>query len=173
MRIIIVGCGKVGAALAEQLSAEGHDLTLVDLSERRLGELTDMLDVASVAGSGTSYHVLKEAGVKETDLLIAATTHDEINLLSCLIASRASGCHTIARVRDPNMSPRSASSATSSAFHDHQPRAVHRPRGVPPDPLPSAIGVNTFAKGASSCSTSAYLPAPGWRAWPFARSTPS
>ena len=62
MRIIIVGCGKVGSALAEQLSAEGHDLTLVDKSERRLDELSNMLDVAAVAGNGTSYHVLKEAG---------------------------------------------------------------------------------------------------------------
>ena len=101
MRIIIVGCGKVGSALAEQLSAEGHDLTLIDLSERRLTELTNTLDLTSVTGSGTSYHVLEEAGVRETDLLIAVTTHDEINLLSCLIASKAAGCHTIARVRDP------------------------------------------------------------------------
>ena len=54
MRIIIVGCGKVGAALAEQLSAEGHELTLVDMSERRLGELANTLDVATVTGSGTS-----------------------------------------------------------------------------------------------------------------------
>ena len=101
MRIIIVGCGKVGSALAEQLSADGHDLTLVDQSERRLSELANTFDVATVTGNGTSYHVLKEAGVKETDLLIAVTTHDEINLLACLIASKASGCHTIARVRNP------------------------------------------------------------------------
>ena len=59
MRIIIVGCGKVGSALAEQLSAEGHDLTLIDLSERRLTELTNTLDLTSVTGSGTSYHVLE------------------------------------------------------------------------------------------------------------------
>ena len=72
-----------------------------DRSERRLGELANSLDVATVTGSGTSYHILKEAGVQDTDLLIAVTTHDEINLLSCLIASKASGCHTIARVRDP------------------------------------------------------------------------
>ena len=62
MRIIIVGCGKVGSALAEQLSAEGHDLTLIDLSERRLEELTNRLDLTAVAGSGTSYQVLLEAG---------------------------------------------------------------------------------------------------------------
>lgn len=76
MRIIIVGCGKVGSALAEQLSAEGHDLTLIDLSERRLEELTNRLDLTAVAGSGTSYQVLLEAGVQDTDLVIAVTTHD-------------------------------------------------------------------------------------------------
>ena len=101
MRIIIVGCGKVGSELAGQLSAAGHDLTLVDLSERRLEELSNTHDLATVKGSGTSYHVLREAGVQDTDLLIAVTTHDEINLLSCLIARKASGCHAIARVRDP------------------------------------------------------------------------
>ena len=148
MRIIIVGCGKVGAALAEQLSAEGHDLTLVDLSERRLGELTDMLDVASVAGSGTSYHVLKEAGVKETDLLIAATTHDEINLLSCLIASRASGCHTIARVRDPEYVSEIGfirdELGLSMIINPELSTARVVSRLIR---FPSAIGVNTFAKG--------------------------
>ena len=101
MRIIIVGCGKVGSELAGQLSAAGHDLTLIDLSERRLDELSNTHDLATVKGSGTSYHVLREAGVQDTDLLIAVTTHDEINLLSCLIARKASGCHAIARVRDP------------------------------------------------------------------------
>ena len=85
MRIIIVGCGKVGSELAGQLSAAGHDLTLVDLSERRLEELSNTHDLATVKGSGTSYHVLREAGVQDTDLLIAVTAHDEINLLSCLI----------------------------------------------------------------------------------------
>ena len=101
MRIIIVGCGKVGSELAGQLSAAGHNLTLIDLSERRLDELSNTYDLATVKGSGTSYHVLREAGVQDTDLLIAVTTHDEINLLSCLIARKASGCHAIARVRDP------------------------------------------------------------------------
>ena len=97
MRIIIVGCGKVGSELAGQLSAAGHDLTLIDLSERRLDELSNTYDLATVKGSGTSYHVLREAGVQDTDLLIAVTTHDEINLLSCLIARKASGHCACAR----------------------------------------------------------------------------
>ena len=88
MRIIIIGCGKVGSALTEQLSNEGHELTLVDPSERRLTALTNTFDVSSVTGSGTSYTVLREAGVEQADLV---TAHDEINLLACLIASKASG----------------------------------------------------------------------------------
>ena len=148
MRIIIVGCGKVGSALAEQLSAEGHELTLVDMSERRLGELANTLDVATVTGSGTSYQVLKEAGVRETDLLIAVTTHDEINLLSCLIASRASGCHTIARVRDPEYVSEVGfirdELGLSMVINPELSTARVVSRLIR---FPSAIGVGTFAKG--------------------------
>ncbi len=148
MRIIIVGCGKVGSALAEQLAADGHELTLVDMSERRLGELANTLDVATVTGSGTSYQVLKEAGVRETDLLIAVTTHDEINLLSCLIASRASGCHTIARVRDPEYVSEVGfirdELGLSMVINPELSTARVVSRLIR---FPSAIGVGTFAKG--------------------------
>ncbi|MDO4270946.1 MAG: Trk system potassium transporter TrkA [Eubacteriales bacterium] len=148
MRIIIVGCGKVGAALAEQLAAEGHDLTLVDLSERRLGELTTALDVDSVAGSGTSYHILQEAGVQHADLLIAVTAHDEINLLSCLIARKASGCHTIARVRDPEYVSEVGfirdELGLSMVINPELSTARVVSRLIR---FPSAIGVSTFAKG--------------------------
>ena len=148
MRIIIVGCGKVGSALAEQLSADGHDLTLIDQSERRLSELANTFDVATVTGNGTSYHVLKEAGVKETDLLIAVTTHDEINLLACLIASKASGCHTIARVRDPQYVSEVGfirdELGLSMVINPEMSTARVVSRLIR---FPSAIGVGTFAKG--------------------------
>ncbi|MDY3617405.1 Trk system potassium transporter TrkA [Agathobaculum sp.] len=148
MRIIIVGCGKVGSALAEQLAAEGHDLTLVDLSDRRLDELVSALDVSSVRGSGTSYSVLRDAGVKEADLLIAATTHDEINLLSCLIARKASGCHTIARVRDPEYVAEVGflrdELGLSMLINPELSTARVVSRLIR---FPSAIRVSTFAKG--------------------------
>ena len=148
MRIIIVGCGKVGSALAEQLSAEGHELTLIDLSERRLEKLTNRLDLTAVAGSGTSYQVLLEAGVQDTDLVIAVTTHDEINLLSCLIARKASDCHAIARVRDPqyvaDLGFIRDELGISMAINPElsAARVVSRLRR-----FPSAIGVSTFARG--------------------------
>ena len=139
---------KIISIIAEQLSAEGHDLTLVDKSERRLDELSNMLDVATVPGNGTSYHVLKEAGVKDTDLLIAVTTHDEINLLSCLIASKASGCHTIARVRDPQYVSEIGfirdELGLSMVVNPELSTARVVSRLIR---FPSAIGVGTFAKG--------------------------
>ena len=148
MRIIIVGCGKVGSALAEQLSAEGHDLTLIDLSERRLEELTNRLDLTAVAGSGTSYQVLLEAGVQDTDLVIAVTTHDEINLLSCLIARKASDCHAIARVRDPqyvaDLGFIRDELGISMAINPELSTARVVSRLIR---FPSAIGVSTFARG--------------------------
>lgn len=148
MRIIIVGCGKVGSALAEQLSAEGHDLTLIDLSERRLEELTNRLDLTAVAGSGTSYQVLLEAGVQDTDLVIAVTTHDEINLLSCLIARKASDCHAIARVRDPqyvaDLGFIRDELGISMAINPELSTARVVSRLIR---FPSAIGVSTVARG--------------------------
>ena len=148
MRIIIVGCGKVGSALAEQLSAEGHELTLIDLSERRLEELTNRLDLTAVVGSGTSYQVLLEAGVQDTDLVIAVTAHDEINLLSCLTARKASGCHAIARVRDPqyvaDLGFIRDELGISMAINPELSTARVVSRLMR---FPSAIGVSTFARG--------------------------
>ncbi len=101
MKIIIVGCGNVGATLAEQLSKEGHDITVVDTREQLIENVSNANDVLGLVGNGASYNVLTEAGVSEADLLIAVTGFDELNLLCCLIAKKAGSCHTIARVSNP------------------------------------------------------------------------
>ncbi len=101
MNIIIVGCGKVGFTLAQQMNKEGHDITIIDKSAERLQPALNSLDVQVVMGSGTSVRTQQEAGIEKADLLIAVTSEDEINLLSCLIAGKASKCRTIARVRKP------------------------------------------------------------------------
>ncbi|MCD8119006.1 MAG: Trk system potassium transporter TrkA [Lachnospiraceae bacterium] len=101
MNIIICGCGKVGSTLAEQLNEEGHDVTIIDNDREVAERMSSQLDVQSVLGNSTSYHVQSEAGVEDSDLLIAVTDKDEVNLLSCLIAKKAGDCHTIARVRNP------------------------------------------------------------------------
>ena len=101
MKIIIVGCGKVGYALAEELNEEKHDITVIDTNSDKLDKLLSELDVQGIEGNGTSFRTQMEAGIKESDLLIAVTGKDEINLLCCLIAKKAGNCNTIARVRNP------------------------------------------------------------------------
>lgn len=101
MKIIIVGCGKVGYTLAGQLSEENHDVTVLDRQSEIINTVVNEFDVLGVTGNGTSYSSLLEAGIEETDLLIAVMDSDECNLLCCLIAKRAGDCKTIARVRNP------------------------------------------------------------------------
>ncbi|MDD6036987.1 MAG: Trk system potassium transporter TrkA [Lachnospiraceae bacterium] len=101
MKIIIAGCGRVGYALAQQLNDEGHELTLIDNSAERLQPALSNLDLQGVVGNASSFFTLQEAGIGQADLLIAVTNQDEINLISCLIAKKASRCRTIARVRNP------------------------------------------------------------------------
>ncbi len=99
MRIVIVGDGKVGLTLTQMLSAEDHDVTVVDSDNKVLERLLDEYDVMAVHGHGASRQVLEEAGAGEADLLIAATSSDEVNLLSCLLAKKMGCANTIARVR--------------------------------------------------------------------------
>lgn len=101
MKIIIAGCGKVGYALARQLNEEGHDLTLIDNSAERLQPALSNLDLQGVVGNASSFFTLQEADIAHADLFIAVTSQDEINLISCLLAKKASKCRTIARVRNP------------------------------------------------------------------------
>lgn len=104
MKIIIVGCGKVGTTLAEQLCREQHDITLIDNDAEALASLSDSIDAMSVVGNGAVYQVQMEAGIQDADLLIATTNSDELNMLCCLIAKKAGNCHTIARIRNPEYS---------------------------------------------------------------------
>ena len=101
MNIIIVGCGKVGRVLTEQLNEPGNNITVVDINGARATDVAERYDVMQVAGNGATRAVLEEAGIKKADLLIAVTGSDERNLLCCLIAKKAGGCQTIARVRSP------------------------------------------------------------------------
>lgn len=103
LRIIIVGCGKVGHTLTEQLVREGHDVTIVDTNERVLRDTSEVYDVMGVRGNGASLSVLEEAGIRKADLFIAVTGSDELNLLCCTIARKTGGSvAAIARVRNPD-----------------------------------------------------------------------
>ncbi len=101
MKIIIVGCGKVGETLALELGGEGNDITVVDLSSKKVKEISERLDVIGIVGNGATNTTLKEAGIEEADLLIAVTESDELNLLCCTIAKKSGKCRVIARVRNP------------------------------------------------------------------------
>ena len=101
MNIIIVGCGKVGQALVEQLNEEGNDITVIDKIAEKANDVSSRYDVMGVIGNGATHSVQQQAGIDHADLLIAVTGSDELNLLCCLIAKKSGNCQTIARVRSP------------------------------------------------------------------------
>lgn len=104
LNIIIAGCGKVGITLIDQLSKEGHYITVIDKNPTKLQTLSNNYDVMTVCGNGASYSVQREAGIESADLIIAVTDSDELNLLCCTVASRSGKCSAIARVRTPDYS---------------------------------------------------------------------
>lgn len=104
LNIIIVGCGKVGSTLVEQLVKEGHDITIIDKNPQKVQAVSGLYDVMGLTGNGASYSVQMEAGIENTDLIIAVTNSDELNLLCCTVAKRVGNCAAIARVRTPDYS---------------------------------------------------------------------
>lgn len=101
MDIIIVGLGAVGSAIMEELSSESHSIVVVDLDSQKVEDAVNAYDVKGVIGNGASADVLKEAGIRSADLLIAATSDDELNILCCIIASKLGVDKTIARASKP------------------------------------------------------------------------
>lgn len=101
MNIVIIGDGKVGFALATQLDHEGHNVTVIDNKASVLEKTINSLDVVGVLGNGATPETLKEAGAQHADVVIAATSKDEINIISCLLARKLGARHTIARIRSP------------------------------------------------------------------------
>ena len=104
MKIIVAGCGKVGTTIVEQLSEEGHEISVIDRNADVVNNVAGSYDVLGVVGNSASYSVQKEAGVENADILIAVTDSDEINMLCCLIAKRIGVRHTVARIRNPEYS---------------------------------------------------------------------
>ena len=104
MKIIIVGCGRVGYSLAGKLNADGNDVTVVDTSAEKIADVTAQFDVMGVVGNGATLAVLQEAGISTAELFIAVTNSDELNLLCCMIAKKEGNCETVARIKDPEYS---------------------------------------------------------------------
>ena len=148
MNIIIVGCGQVGATLAEQLNEKDNNVTVVDSDINNLRAVTDRLDIMGVVGNGATHTTLSDAGIKNADLLIAVTPSDELNLLCCIIAKKASDCRAIARVRSHQYS------AESTYLKDELGLAmVINPELTAAEEIervlrfPSALSIETFGKG--------------------------
>lgn len=108
LNIIIVGCGKIGQNLAEELGAEGNNITVIDTSREKVEETSVRLDVMGVVGNGATHAVQQEAGIEQADLLIAVTGSDELNLLCCIVAKKSGNCRVIARVKQPEYSTEAA-----------------------------------------------------------------
>lgn len=148
MEILIIGCGKVGHTLVQQLGDEGNNITVVDISEGKIKEATNKYDVMGVVGNGATYKVQLEAGIRTADLMIAVTASDELNLLCCLIAKKAGNCQTIARVRNPEYNKE-----VSYLQEELGLAMVINPEFAAASEIarllrfPSAIKIDTFAKG--------------------------
>lgn len=148
MKIIIVGCGKVGKTLAEELNKEDNEVTVIDRRYAEVESLSNKFDVMGVVGNGASYKTQMEAGIEKADILIAVTGSDELNLLCCLIAKRAGNCQTIARVRNPEYSEEigfvKGALGLAMTINPEFAAAQEIARVLR---FPSAIKIDTFAKG--------------------------
>ena len=149
MHIIIAGHGKVGITLLQQLSQEGHDLTLIDMNRTVLDGAVTRHDVMAVQGNCAAQQVLLEAGVMDADLLIAVTGADEVNLLSCMTAHGLNpNLHTIARIRNPEYTQQIHQMrdlfALSMTVNEEAQAAKEMERLLK---LPGFLRRDTFAKG--------------------------
>ena len=148
MKIIVVGCGKIGRTLVQNLVLEGHDVVAIDSETSVLEEITNMYDVMCVCGNGVDYDTLFEAGAKQAEIVISVTGSDEFNMLSCFMAKRMGAQHTIARIRNPGYNG-----------HDYAFVKQHLELSLAINPellaaheifnilkLPSAVNVETFSR---------------------------
>ena len=148
MKIIVIGDGKVGRTIVEHLCTEGHEVTIIDKNSKNIEEIVNQYDVLGVCGNGASYDVLKEAGAEKADLVVATTTNDETNILSCLISERIGAKASIARVRNHEYS-----NQIEIIRNDLGIDMIINPEKEASDEItkilnfPEAIRVDSFAKG--------------------------
>lgn len=148
LNIIIVGCGKVGMTLIEQLSKEGHDITIIDKNAAKVQEMSNLYDIMGLVGNGASYSVQMEAGIENADLIIAVTASDELNLLCCTVAKQVGACAAIARVRTPDYSKEAGylreKLGLTMIINPELEASLETARILY---LPTALEVNSFAHG--------------------------
>ena len=148
MKVIIVGCGKIGQTLIESLISEGHDVVAVDSDRAVTGTISNIYDAICVTGSATDFETLSEAGVNEAELFVSVTGSDETNMLSCFIAKKLGAKHTVARIRNPEIKGKNLE------FIKHQldisliinPESLAAQEIFNILKLPSAVNIETFSR---------------------------
>ncbi len=108
MKIVIVGCGKVGTSIAAELNSEGHEIVVVDINRAAVNRLSDSIDAMGIEGNGATYETLSEAGAGTADLVIAASARDEVNLYPAAVRILSRACAI------PNIQTTSTASRISS-----------------------------------------------------------
>ena len=150
MKIVIAGCGKVGDIIVKNITAEGHDVTVIDSDSSVLQNITNTYDVICIHGNCNDYDTLCEADVKDADMFVAVTGSDELNMLSCYLAKRLGTRNTIARIRNPEYNDNSKGASFIKQQLDLS--LVINPEMMAAQELfnilklPSAINIETFAK---------------------------
>lgn len=148
LKIIIVGCGKVGVAILKQLANEGHDITIIDKNPGKVETYANMYDVMGIVGNGASHSIQLEAGIQNADLIAAVTSSDELNILCCTIAKQVGDCATIARLRDPDYSKEASylreKLGLTMIINPELETAIEVSRILY---LPTALDINSFAHG--------------------------
>ncbi len=149
MKIIVIGCGKIGRTILSDFVAEGHEVLAMDTNPDVLKEIANIYDIMTLCGNGADYTDLYEAGAQNANLVIAATGSDEYNMLSCFVARRMGARHTVARIRNPEMNDEGL------AFMKEQ---LHLSMAINPElmaarelfnilKLPAAAKIETFSAG--------------------------
>lgn len=148
MEIFVIGNGKIGQSIVRHASKEGHNITIIDTNAKVVNQLIESYDVNGMVGNGASLEIQKEAGVQNADLVIAVTSSDEVNLLSCLLAHKLGASDTIARVRNPQYLKQlqfmKEDLGLSMSINPEYEAAKSMSRNLA---LPGALNVETFAEG--------------------------
>lgn len=149
MKIILVGCGTIGATIISSLVSEGHDIVAVDSDADFLNEITNVYDVMGLCGNGADSDVLEEAGADTADLFVAVTGSDELNMLSCFLARRMGAKYTIARIRNPEYNDKSLGFMKDSLELSMciNPELLTARELYKILKFPSAVKIETFSRG--------------------------
>ena len=100
MRVVVIGDGKVGKTIVGNIVKEGHEIVIIDKNPKVVEQIIDQFDVMGICGNGASYEIQRNAKVDKSDVVIATTDSDEVNILSCIVAKSLGAKATVARVRN-------------------------------------------------------------------------